>query len=129
MKKRNPEGPGFGPAGPDNPLGTHALHLSLPEYRIHVTQGQAQDRAAVFKRVHRPLYRADRAAFCADNDRNAGAFDPEVRGHCANSVASRPIRVKTRPISVAKLTKHPARERIFHDPDCNQRGKLIKKKL
>lgn len=37
MKKRNPEWPDFIPAGPDNPLGTHALHLSWTYYRIHGT--------------------------------------------------------------------------------------------
>lgn len=37
MKKRNPEWPDFIPAGPDNPLGTHALYLSWKYYRIHGT--------------------------------------------------------------------------------------------
>ncbi|MBT8457417.1 MAG: L,D-transpeptidase family protein, partial [Alphaproteobacteria bacterium] len=37
MKKRNPEWPDFVPPGPDNPLGTHALHLSWRYYRIHGT--------------------------------------------------------------------------------------------
>ena len=37
MKKRNPEWPDFVPAGPDNPLGTHALWLSWQYYRIHGT--------------------------------------------------------------------------------------------
>lgn len=37
MKKRNPEWPDFVPAGPDNPLGTHALYLSWKYYRIHGT--------------------------------------------------------------------------------------------
>ena len=37
MKKRNPEWPDFVPAGPDNPLGTHALHLGWRYYRIHGT--------------------------------------------------------------------------------------------
>jgi lipoprotein-anchoring transpeptidase ErfK/SrfK len=37
MKERNPEWPDFVPAGPDNPLGTHALHLSWTYYRIHGT--------------------------------------------------------------------------------------------
>jgi lipoprotein-anchoring transpeptidase ErfK/SrfK len=37
MKKRNPEWPDFVPAGPDNPLGTHALYLSWTYYRIHGT--------------------------------------------------------------------------------------------
>lgn len=37
MKQRNPEWPDFIPAGPDNPLGTHALYLSWTYYRIHGT--------------------------------------------------------------------------------------------
>ena len=37
MKKRNPEWPDFVPAGPDNPLGTHALYLSWTYYRVHGT--------------------------------------------------------------------------------------------
>jgi len=37
MKKRNPEWPDFIPAGPGNPLGTHAMHLSWQYYRIHGT--------------------------------------------------------------------------------------------
>ena len=37
MKLRNPEWPDFVPAGPDNPLGTHALWLSWQYYRIHGT--------------------------------------------------------------------------------------------
>ncbi|SIS67083.1 L,D-transpeptidase [Phaeovulum vinaykumarii] len=37
MKQRNPEWPDFVPAGPDNPLGTHALYLSWRYYRIHGT--------------------------------------------------------------------------------------------
>ncbi|MCC0063436.1 MAG: L,D-transpeptidase [Defluviimonas sp.] len=37
MKKRNPEWPDFVPAGPDNPLGTHAMYLSWQYYRIHGT--------------------------------------------------------------------------------------------
>jgi lipoprotein-anchoring transpeptidase ErfK/SrfK len=37
MKKRNPEWPDFVPAGPENPLGTHALYLSWTYYRIHGT--------------------------------------------------------------------------------------------
>lgn len=37
MKKRNPDWPDFVPAGPDNPLGTHALWLSWQYYRIHGT--------------------------------------------------------------------------------------------
>ncbi len=38
MKLRNPEWPDFVPAGPENPLGTHALYLSWQYYRIHGTQ-------------------------------------------------------------------------------------------
>ena len=37
MKKRNPEWPDFVPPGPDNPLGTRALHLSWTYYRVHGT--------------------------------------------------------------------------------------------
>lgn len=37
MKRRNPEWPDFIPPGPDNPLGTRALHLSWTYYRIHGT--------------------------------------------------------------------------------------------
>ncbi|MEM6408402.1 MAG: L,D-transpeptidase [Pseudomonadota bacterium] len=37
MKRRNPDWPDFVPAGPDNPLGTHALYLSWTYYRIHGT--------------------------------------------------------------------------------------------
>ena len=37
MKKRNPEWPDFVEAGPDNPLGSHALYLSWQYYRIHGT--------------------------------------------------------------------------------------------
>jgi L,D-transpeptidase ErfK/SrfK len=37
MKKRNPEWPDFVPAGPDNPLGTHALYLRWTSSRIHGT--------------------------------------------------------------------------------------------
>ncbi len=37
MKIRNPEWPDYIPPGPDNPLGTRALHLSWPYYRIHGT--------------------------------------------------------------------------------------------
>ncbi len=37
MKLRNPEWPDFIGPGPDNPLGTHALHLSWKYYRIHGT--------------------------------------------------------------------------------------------
>ena len=37
MRVRNPEWPEYVPAGPDNPLGTHALYLSWQYYRIHGT--------------------------------------------------------------------------------------------
>ncbi|ETW12309.1 ErfK/YbiS/YcfS/YnhG family protein [Roseivivax marinus] len=37
MKQRNPEWPDYVPPGPDNPLGTRALHLSWQYYRIHGT--------------------------------------------------------------------------------------------
>jgi L,D-transpeptidase ErfK/SrfK len=37
MLKRNPEWPPFVGPGPDNPLGTRALHLSWTYYRIHGT--------------------------------------------------------------------------------------------
>ena len=37
MKIRNPEWPDFIPPGPDNPMGTHALHLTWQFYRIHGT--------------------------------------------------------------------------------------------
>jgi len=37
MKIRNPEWPDYVPPGPDNPLGTRALHLSWTYYRIHGT--------------------------------------------------------------------------------------------
>ncbi len=37
MRLRNPEWPAFIGPGPDNPLGTHALHLSWQYYRIHGT--------------------------------------------------------------------------------------------
>lgn len=37
MKKRDPQLPDYMPAGPDNPLGTHALYLGWPSYRIHGT--------------------------------------------------------------------------------------------
>jgi lipoprotein-anchoring transpeptidase ErfK/SrfK len=37
MKARNPEWPDYIPAGPDNPLGTRALHLSWQYYRVHGT--------------------------------------------------------------------------------------------
>lgn len=37
MRERDPKLPEFMPAGPDNPLGSHALYLSWPSYRIHGT--------------------------------------------------------------------------------------------
>ncbi|SMX32469.1 L,D-transpeptidase [Maliponia aquimaris] len=37
MKVRNPEWPDYVPPGPDNPLGTRALHLGWTYYRIHGT--------------------------------------------------------------------------------------------
>ncbi len=37
MLKRNPEWPPFVGPGPDNPLGTRAMHLSWTYYRIHGT--------------------------------------------------------------------------------------------
>jgi len=37
MRERNPDWPDFIGPGPDNPLGTHALHLSWQYYRIHGT--------------------------------------------------------------------------------------------
>lgn len=37
MKIRNPEWPDYVGPGPDNPLGTRALHLSWTYYRIHGT--------------------------------------------------------------------------------------------
>ncbi len=37
MKQRNPEWPDYVGPGPDNPLGTRALHLSWQYYRIHGT--------------------------------------------------------------------------------------------
>ena len=37
MKIRNPEWPDFVGPGPDNPLGTRAMHLSWQYYRIHGT--------------------------------------------------------------------------------------------
>lgn len=38
MKERHPEWPDMVPGGsPDNPLGTHALYLGWPAYRIHGT--------------------------------------------------------------------------------------------
>ena len=37
MRIRNPEWPEFIGPGPDNPMGTHALHLTWRYYRIHGT--------------------------------------------------------------------------------------------
>lgn len=37
MLKRNPNWPKYIPAGPDNPLGTHAMYLGWQYYRIHGT--------------------------------------------------------------------------------------------
>ncbi|MCF6317188.1 MAG: L,D-transpeptidase [Marinosulfonomonas sp.] len=37
MLKRNPEWPAYIAPGPENPMGTHALHLSWTYYRIHGT--------------------------------------------------------------------------------------------
>jgi L,D-transpeptidase ErfK/SrfK len=37
MKERNPDWPDYIPAGPESPLGTHAMWLSWPSYRIHGT--------------------------------------------------------------------------------------------
>ena len=37
MRERDPKLPKFMPAGPENPLGSHALYLSWPNYRIHGT--------------------------------------------------------------------------------------------
>ena len=37
MLKRNPDWPAYVGPGPDNPLGTHAMHLSWTYYRIHGT--------------------------------------------------------------------------------------------
>jgi lipoprotein-anchoring transpeptidase ErfK/SrfK len=37
MIERHPEWPPFVPPGPDNPMGTHAMHLSWRYYRIHGT--------------------------------------------------------------------------------------------
>jgi hypothetical protein len=37
MRERDPELPAYVPPGPDNPLGTRALHLSWTYYRIHGT--------------------------------------------------------------------------------------------
>lgn len=37
MRKEDPTLPTFMPAGPDNPLGTHAMYLNWPAYLIHGT--------------------------------------------------------------------------------------------
>jgi L,D-transpeptidase ErfK/SrfK len=37
MREEDPELPEVVPAGPENPLGTHALYLAWPQYRIHGT--------------------------------------------------------------------------------------------
>lgn len=37
MLKRHPEWPRFLPPGPGNPMGTHALYLDWPAFRIHGT--------------------------------------------------------------------------------------------
>ena len=37
MRKRDPGLPEYMPPGPENPLGSHALYLSWPSYRIHGT--------------------------------------------------------------------------------------------
>lgn len=37
MRKENPDLPAAVPPGPKNPLGSHALYLGWPEYRIHGT--------------------------------------------------------------------------------------------
>ncbi|MCA8878986.1 MAG: L,D-transpeptidase family protein [Rhodobacteraceae bacterium] len=37
MRERNPDWPAVIGPGPDNPLGSHALYLSWPYYRIHGT--------------------------------------------------------------------------------------------
>ena len=37
MRKRDPQLPKYMPPGPDNPLGTHVLYLSWPNFRIHGT--------------------------------------------------------------------------------------------
>ncbi|MCY4461968.1 MAG: L,D-transpeptidase [Albidovulum sp.] len=37
MLEKNPDWPSYIPPGPDNPLGTHALHLAWVFYRIHGT--------------------------------------------------------------------------------------------
>ena len=37
MRQRNPEWPEYIPAGPDSPLGSHAMWLTWQYYRIHGT--------------------------------------------------------------------------------------------
>jgi len=37
MRARYPDWPDYVPPGPDNPLGTHALYLGWPAYRVHGT--------------------------------------------------------------------------------------------
>lgn len=37
MLRRNPDWPAYLPPGPGNPMGTHALYLGWPAYRIHGT--------------------------------------------------------------------------------------------
>ncbi len=37
MRKRDPNLPSYMPPGPNNPLGTHAMYLGWPAYRIHGT--------------------------------------------------------------------------------------------
>ncbi len=37
MRERDPSLPALVPPGPDNPMGTHAMHLTWPYYRIHGT--------------------------------------------------------------------------------------------
>jgi lipoprotein-anchoring transpeptidase ErfK/SrfK len=37
MRERDPDLPAYVPPGPNNPLGTRALHLSWTYYRIHGT--------------------------------------------------------------------------------------------
>ena len=49
MRKRDPQLPEYMPPGPDNPLGTHALYLSWPNYRIHGTSDTRKIGRAVHK--------------------------------------------------------------------------------
>ncbi|WP_308914966.1 L,D-transpeptidase [Jannaschia sp. LMIT008] len=42
MRERDPTLPDFMPAGPGNPLGTHAMYLSWPAYLIHGTHDTAK---------------------------------------------------------------------------------------